>query len=387
MDNQHSFVCPVCGNSDPIYIGMRNNHPYCRKCISFRGKEADEPILEPKPADFKLDYRLSKEQKTLSKQLVQNFKDGKNSLVKAVCGSGKTEIVLSLIKYSIENGLKVGFVCPRRDVIIELYYRFKTIFTNNKVTVIYGGHTNALEGDLICMTSHQLFRYEKYFDLLIMDEIDAFPYKGNELLKTFFTRANKGNYVLLSATPDNDFVTNFKKEGGRVLELYIRFHRHPLPVPVIEIGGVMRLFYCLVNKTKHFLKQNKPVFIFTPTIDMCETVFNLLRIFIKNGNYVHSKHPYRSKVIDDFRNGKYMYLVTTAVLERGVTIKNLQVIIFRADHSIYDRYSLVQISGRVGRKKEAPEGEVIYLAKRKTIEMEESIRDIEKSNKTLQNLL
>ena len=61
MEEKINFSCPICGNSDPTYIGVRNNHPYCRKCISFRGKEADEPISAPKNADYKPNYRLSKE--------------------------------------------------------------------------------------------------------------------------------------------------------------------------------------------------------------------------------------------------------------------------------------------------------------------------------------
>lgn len=381
------YVCPICGNANPIYIGIKNNHPYCRKCLTFRGKEADEPILEPKNADFALTYRLSKEQKELAKKLVTNYKNGINSLVKAVCGSGKTEIVLSLIKTVIKNGKTVGFVCPRRDVIIELYCRFKNIFVNNKITLVYGGHTNKLDGDLICLTAHQLFRYEKYFDLLIMDEIDAFPYKGNETLRAFFFRALRGNYVLLSATPSEEFVKEFKKQGGDVLELFVRFHRHALPVPELITGNKALLLIQLVNLVKEFIRHEKPVFIFTPTIDICESVFNLLHLFVKCGSYVHSKHPQRTQVINDFGNGKYKYLVTTAVLERGVTIKDLQVIIYLADHDIYDRYSLVQISGRVGRKKEAPEGRVIYLAKRNSIEITESIKDIQKSNQILQNML
>ena len=85
------FVCPICGNTDIHSIGYINGKPYCRKCLTFRGKEADEPILEPKNADFTLTYRLSKEQKELAKRLVNNYKNGINSLVKAVCGSPKTQ--------------------------------------------------------------------------------------------------------------------------------------------------------------------------------------------------------------------------------------------------------------------------------------------------------
>ena len=86
----NNFVCPICGNTDIHSIGYLNGKPYCRRCISFRGKEADEIISEPKQADFHLTYRLSKEQKELSKQLVSDYKNGINSLVKAVCGSPKT---------------------------------------------------------------------------------------------------------------------------------------------------------------------------------------------------------------------------------------------------------------------------------------------------------
>ena len=387
MIENNKFCCPICGNTNPIYIGKRNDHLYCRKCIAFRGKEAATFEDEPKEAKIHLTYRLSKEQKELSKRLVFNYKNKTNSLVKAVCGSGKTEIVLYTISFAIKKGQKVAFVVPRRDVAVELYLRFKDIFSDNKIALVYGGHHDVLTGDLVCMTAHQLFRYENYFDLIVMDEIDAFPYKGNDVLQSFFSRALKGNYILLSATPSEEFVESFKNDGGDVLELFIRFHRHPLPVPKVVIGNRLKLLYELIKEIRYFVSLNKPVFIFTPTIDICENTFNLLRLFIKGGSYVHSKHPNRSGIINNFRKGKYKYLVTTAVLERGVTIKNLQVIIYRADHSIYDQYSLVQIAGRVGRKKDAPTGEVIYLAEHNTIEMDKSIQDIQKANKTLQNLL
>ena len=382
-----SYKCPVCGNTDIHSIGMLNGKPYCRRCISFKGEEVEHKPSYPKKAPIHLEYELSPEQKELSDKLVENYKKGIDSLVFAVCGSGKTEIVINLISQTIKEGLKVAFAVPRRDVAIELYCRFKSIFTENNLALVYGGHTNRLEGDLVCMTTHQLFRYEKYFDLIIMDEMDAFPYKGSEVLEAFFKRALRGHYVLLSATPDKDFVTNFKKKGGMVLELNIRFHRHPLPVPEVILTPKIMMPIKISKILKEMIRENKPVFIFAPTIDRCELLFNLLKFIVKGGNYVHSKHPYRSKVISDFREGKYKYLITTAVLERGVTVKDLQVIIFNADHEIYDSYSLVQISGRVGRKKEAPEGRVIYVAERLTDEMEKSINDIKRANKSLQNML
>ena len=81
----------------------------------------------------------------------------------------------------------------------------------------------------------------------------------------------------------------------------------------------------------------------------------------------------------------YSFLVTTSVLERGVTVKDLQVIICQSDHKIYEKGTLIQIAGRVGRKKDAPFGEVIYLCEKVTIDMLDSIKEIMKNNEALDN--
>jgi competence protein ComFA len=73
-------------------------------------------------------------------------------------------------------------------------------------------------------------------------------------------------------------------------------------------------------------------------------------------------------------------------LERGVTLEGLQVVVFKADHFIYDAGSLVQIAGRVGRKTSNPFGEVIFLVNEKTKETNNTIKDIERANEYLQNL-
>lgn len=380
------FVCPVCGNDNESMIGYLNGKPYCRKCIKFQGEEAPNSFKIPAKARYKLNYSLSNDQLRLSNSLIENYKKGINTLVHAVCGSGKTEIVLEVIKYAVECGDRVGFAVPRRDVVIELYDRFHEIFKFNKVVMVYGGHTERLEGDLVCLTTHQLYRYKDYFDLLILDEVDAFPFKGSDILETFFNKSIKGKYIMMSATPDEELLNKFSREGMCILELFSRFHEHPLPVPEIKKSNILGIFLILKNELKRFLNKGKQVFVFAPTIDECESVFFYLKLFFKNGAFVHSKNPNRSQIISDFKSKKYQFLVTTAVLERGVTVKDLQVIVFKADHSIYNRYSLVQIAGRVGRKADAPEGEVIFIVQDININVREAREDIITANKNLQNL-
>ena len=350
MDSQLSFTCPVCGNKDIHSIGMLNGKPYCRRCIAFKGEEASFSHSLPKTASIFLSYGLSSEQKELSDRLVNNYDNGINSLVYAVCGSGKTEICLSLIEHCVSKGLKVGFAVPRRSVCYELFCRFRNIFRQNKVISVYGGHHRTLEGDIVCLTTHQLFRYPNYFDLLIMDEIDAFPFKGNDVLQNMFDRSIKGNYVLLTATPTDELLKEFRKPGKDLLKLFVRFHHHPLPVPKVILGNDFNIHYKLIKQLKVFLEKNKQVFVFVPTIDESVKLCRILSLFFRKGTYVNSKRDNNEEIIEDFREKKYQYLVTTAVLERGITVKDLQVIVFHADSYIYDDHALVQIAGRAGRK-------------------------------------
>ena len=197
----------------------------------------------------------------------------------------------------------------------------------------------------------------------------------------------KGHYVLLTATPSMELMDEYQKPGKSILKLFARFHHHFLPVPKIITGNFIKIHYKLITLLKRFLNNNKQVFIFVPTIDLSKQIAMFLKPFFHKGTYINSKAKNPEKIIQDFKSKRYQYLVTTAVLERGVTIKDLQVIIYRADSAIYDSASLIQISGRVGRKKDAPEGEVIFLAKSKTIHMERAVDEINTANKSLQNML
>lgn len=366
---------------------MLNGKQYCRRCISFKGEEVEHKPSYPKKAPIHLEYELSPEQKELSDKLVENYKKGIDSLVFAVCGSGKTEISLQVIQYAINCGEHVAFAVPRKDVVIELHSRLSNIFNKNKVVALYGGHHDVIFGDLVVLTTHQLYRYKKYFSLIILDEIDAFPFKNNKVLENIFYNSLCGHYVMMSATPSKEIIRHFKEPNKAMLRLDTRFHRHPLPVPKFVINRTFAIYFELFKYINLFIKQDKPIFIFAPTIEECEKLYRMISIVFKSGECVHSKREYRSEIINGFRKGRYRYLVTTSVLERGVTVKNLQVIVFNSHHSVYDEGTLVQIAGRVGRKFDAPEGEVIFIGKKKTTAMEQARENIISSNKALHNLL
>ena len=193
----------------------------------------------------------------------------------------------------------------------------------------------------------------------------------------------------MSATASEEFIKKFTLDkNNKLIKLFVRFHLKKIPVPVIKIVPfeIFKIIF-LVIKIKKYLEENKQVLIFVPTINLSKKVYIFIKNFVKPGYFVNSKSNNREEIINKFRNKKYMYLVTTAVLERGVTLENLQVIIYQADHEIFNQYSLTQISGRVGRKASYPDGEVIFLCDKKTKEMEKSIFSINEANKVLQKML
>jgi competence protein ComFA len=375
------FVCPRCGNDDPRYVGYIQKRPYCRRCIAFQGQEVeDEALLSPREAELRLDYELSNEQQALSEELVRHYRDGEHVLIHAVTGAGKTEIVYAAMAEAVNHGQKVGLAIPRRDVVVELAGRLQGAFPSLRVLAVYGGHHEELQGDIVVLTTHQLFRYEAYFDLLVIDEYDAFPFKDDPVLEAFARRSLKGVLVAMSATPTSAMIARFQAPGHHILRLWTRYHRHPLPVPKIITKTMIFRFDTLLDFINRYRKERKPLLIFVPTIVMAERLFSFVRIFTKKGAVVHSKRSDRADTIASFREGKYEYLISTSVLERGITLLNLQVVVYEAHHPLFDEGTLLQMAGRVGRKTSAPDGDVIFLAWRKTPEMAKAITAIEHAN-------
>lgn len=128
-----------------------------------------------------------------------------------------------------------------------------------------------------------------------------------------------------------------------------------------------------------FLKRhhNKRILVFFPTISLLEKISKKTR---EKHLVVHSKIKNRNQVLSTIKKMDKGIIFTTSVLERGVTLKGVQVVVYQSDHDIFDKDMLIQIAGRVGRKSEEPYGEVMFLAQKTTLAMKECIKTISKYN-------
>ena len=96
---------------------------------------------------------------------------------------------------------------------------------------------------------------------------------------------------------------------------------------------------------------------------------------------VHAADEARIDKVQEFRDKKIDILITTTILERGVTFKHVWVIIVAADDAIYTRASLIQIAGRVGRSSDDQDGLVLFCYHKYTLPIRQAISEIKRMNR------
>lgn len=336
--------------------------------------------------------QLSDQQTKASKEILQAIKQNENRLVWAVAGAGKTEIVFAGICAAIQEGKRICFASPRVDVCLEIAPRLAEAFAHTAQCLLYGGMEEAYQyTQLVIATTHQLLRFYEAFDVLIIDEIDAFPYTVDESLHYGASQARKKESCLiyLTATPDKRLQSLVNRKEMDCSILPSRYHGHPLPVPTtrwvgnwkqeLEKGQMNRLLQKLIRK---IIGHKQPLLIFLPHIDYMKKLEKIVQSHFPkiSMSAVYAADPNRKEKVLEMRRGNLQLLFSTTILERGVTFADVQVIVFGAEDATFTSASLIQIAGRVGRKADFPTGDVIFLHNGKTNAIKQCIKEIQKMN-------
>ncbi|MFV0943080.1 DEAD/DEAH box helicase [Bacillus pacificus] len=384
-----SFLCKRCGKACA----------YCRKCITM-GRVSECTVLvrgiaertgefHKKPLHWK--GTLSTGQELAAQGVIEAIKQKKSFFIWAVCGAGKTEMLFYGIEEALQKRERVCIATPRTDVVLELAPRLQEVFPSITVASLYGGSVDhKKDAALVVATTHQLLRYYRAFHVMIVDEIDAFPYHADQMLQYAVRQAmkEKAARIYLTATPDEKWKRNFRKGKQKGVIVSGRYHRHPLPVPLFSWCGNWKkslhhkkIPRVLLQWLKMNLNKKYPIFLFVPHVQYIEEISQLLKGLDNRIDGVHAEDSMRKEKVASFRKGDIPLLVTTTILERGVTVKNLQVAVLGAEEEIFSESALVQIAGRAGRSFEEPYGEVMYFHYGKTEAMVRAKKHIQSMNK------
>jgi competence protein ComFA len=180
-----------------------------------------------------------------------------------------------------------------------------------------------------------------------------------------------GRFIYLSATPPVELQRQVKSGKLPHARVPVRFHGHPLPVPRHVTADPVRtclkhgkLPSKLILALQQSFARRAQIFLFVSRIAHIEGLLLLLRrsfpgVAIEGTS---SQDDARSDKVAAFRSRSISLLVTTTILERGVTVPRSDVFILDADSSLFDEAALVQMAGRAGRSKDDPAGNVIFAS-------------------------
>lgn len=381
--------CVSCNNC--ISLGR------CRSCASLflfsdTGERRKLEVLLQLPP-------LTRGQQKVADYCVQWLKnEEKELLVWAVTGSGKTEILLPAVKSVLDEGGSVLWVTPRRDVVQELSPRFKEAFPGLDIVTLYRGSGQLWnKGRLVVATAHQAWRFYRRFQLVVVDEVDAYPLLGDETLQRGLDRARSipGKQILLTATPLDRWFKKVRKGDLPTVLLPARYHGYPLPVPQVTLYRKLwtKLRRCeAVPPLESFIHQvtdrNGQGLLFVPRVGDVEVILSW--IYKRTPELYHqsvgvsARDPQRGEKILSFRQGEIRLLVTTTILERGVTVPTCHVVVIGAEHTVFDKASLIQIAGRVGRSASYQQGQVLFIATEATEGQRQAIHTIRRINRQAQ---
>ncbi|MBO1214221.1 DNA/RNA helicase [Staphylococcus nepalensis] len=363
---------------------------YCRNCVNIGRVDNmnDVFLIEThnvkSSCHYQLPFELSEQQQFASKKIVTAIAHLRSLLLHAVTGAGKTEMIFEGIKYARNEGLNIAIVSPRVDVVIEVSMRIKKAFVDEDIDVLHQSSQQQFDGHFVIATVHQLYRFKQHFDLIIVDEVDAFPLSVDPTLMQTLVHASKFKHchILMTATPPRVLMRQIKHL--EVIALPARFHRYPLPVPRFQFLKINphKKQYKLLKYLQQQIEQQRYTLVFFNNIDVMKRLFHLYKNEVPSLTYVYSDDALRFDKIERLRRGDHQIVFTTTILERGFTMAYLDVLILNSH--LFEANAIVQIAGRVGRKAEAPTGLVLCMHEGITLPMLQARHSIKKMNKLAQ---
>jgi competence protein ComFA len=236
----------------------------------------------------------------------------------------------------------------------------------------------------------QVLRYASYFDFLIIDEADAFPLNNNLAMWSWLKRAaiSHTKRLVVTATPLPSWLKNVFRGEMPAVFLPVRYHGQPLPLP--------KIFYVPRIRNKLIAGEEIQVFkefcarviatkgeglIFVPRQELIPLILYALKAYATciKATGVSASDIARSTKVAKLYKGKLNFMVTTTLLERGVTFPRCHVLVMWAEY--FTHRALIQMAGRVRRKHSYQLGQVFFLTERITKDQVKVIKELTLLNK------
>jgi len=332
--------------------------------------EVDEEFLKKFVAS--LPYKLTDSQRKSGWEIIQDISGSSpmNRMLEGDVGSGKTIVAALAAASAIHKGYQVCWMAPTSILAMQHYQNLEQILSkfNFKIGLLTGHKKiNFQDADLVIGT-HALISGKHQFPrlgLIIVDEQHRFGVDQRQKLKEMSDIVP--HFLSLTATPIPRSLTlslygdldishlsevpkGRQKIDTRILKKNDAKEAYNLIAQEIQKGHQAYLICPLIEKTKDdqdnlFFELDEKKTVKKEFERIKSDVFPNLRIGMLHGKM---KSNDKDTIMQDFNDHKIDILVSTAVVEVGIDVKNATVMMIEGAEN-FGLAQLHQLRGRVGR--------------------------------------
>lgn len=325
-----------------------------RELVKVEPIEWNTPEFEKFANNF--EYVETPDQNTVIQEVLLDLGSGRlvDRLICGDVGFGKTEVAMRAA-FAVCMTKQVAVVVPTTILCQQHYDSFVKRFNGFpvKIAMLSRNSTNSQlkrnieNGDVdIIIGTHALFKQKfKSLGLLIIDEEQHFGVKQKETLK----KNNPFMHILtLTATP---IPRTLQMSISGIKDISII---STPPIERLSSRGVITEYdeEILKEAIEREISRNGQIFYICPHIANIKDVEEGLLSIAPKVPYriLHGKMPHHEieQAMIDFKNNKFKILVSTAIVESGIDIKNANTMIVHNAH-MFGLASLYQLKGRIGR--------------------------------------
>ncbi|MCY6369802.1 hypothetical protein [Clostridium ganghwense] len=279
-----------------------------------------------------------------------------------------SEIFLNIILNYVYRNKKVLYITDENSIHIEIIEKIKRKSKFRRYTYVKE-KSNYNDALLIISKHDMLSKLDDKFDLVIYDDIKSFSSRTNyEIIEAMVSKA-KDNAKVISYCIEKTF------KNKREILLPVRGNSYPVIEPKFigtRININKDIPYVAYEYLEWSIKTNQKVMVYVPNEEKVKKVYQYLSVYCSkiNRNIISFiKNKNEEKVLYNFMKMKQGIMVTN---DFHFDIKNVNVMVFFADDKLFDYKKLVYLCGKVGRSGKSRRGEVVFLGKYETEDMDKA---------------
>lgn len=303
---------------------------------------------------------------------ILNWAKGKEKILN-VCTLpyNSSDIFLKVVLFYLDNRKKVLYITEEDESNIEIINLIKKCSAFREYSYIRKENISCDKNLIICNHEIALGIKEK-FDLVIYNDISTFSkYKNCEVMENIIKNSTENNKCICYSL-QSIFV------NAREITIPVRNNNMPLPEPrfiTTRINLNEEIPFVMYEYLNFSMECNRKVIIYVPDEETVINLYNYLDNLKKNLSKNISffiKGKTDRKVYESFSKIKRAIIITNEFKDFSCDLKDIDVIVYLAENTIYDCKKLMYICGKVGSKENTNRGEVIFLSGEVTIEMEKA---------------